>query len=137
VVPAILTTGYNTVNFVRTIEEVLGLEPMNLNDALARPMADIFNTAPSQWSFTATPPAILYAPNTTLPLPRKHDGLFVPRPTHNAKYWSRVTKGMDFQSEDRVDPDEFNRILWKGIMGKKPYPAPAGKGLRHDREDDR
>ena len=35
----------------------------------------------------------------------------------------RVTKGLDFSKEDRVDEDVYNRILWKGIMGRKPYPG--------------
>jgi hypothetical protein len=56
---ALVSTLYNTIDFVRTIEEVLGLPPLNLNDALARPMADIFNTTPSPWSFTAAPAPIL------------------------------------------------------------------------------
>jgi hypothetical protein len=30
---------------------------------------------------------------------------------------------MDFTSEDRLPPAEFNRILWKGMMGDTPYPA--------------
>jgi hypothetical protein len=112
---ALVSTEYNTIDFVRTIEEVLGLPPMNLNDALAKPMADIFNTTPSPWSFTATPSALLY--NTQLPLPPKRAGLVVPKPTHDAKYWARVTKGMDFTSEDRFDFAAYNRILWKGLMG--------------------
>ena len=66
---------------------------MNLNDALARPMADIFNTKPSSWSFTATPSAFLYG--TELPLPAKPANLIVPKPIHNAKYWEQATKGMD------------------------------------------
>jgi hypothetical protein len=101
---------------------------MNLNDALARPMADIFNTTPSPWSFTAAPSAMLY--NTSLPLPPKRAGLIVPKPARNAKYWARVTKGMDFSTEDRLDPLEFNRVLWKGMMGNQPYPA----GLSRARE---
>jgi hypothetical protein len=43
----LVSTQYNTIDYVRTIEEVLGLPPMNLNDALAKPMADIFNTTPT------------------------------------------------------------------------------------------
>jgi len=74
---------------------------MNLNDALARPMADIFNTTPSNWSFTAAPSTYLYA--TNLPLPPPAANLIVPKSTHNAKYWARVTKGMDFTGVDRVD----------------------------------
>ena len=131
---AVVSTRYNTLDLLRTMEEVLGLPPMNLNDALARPMTDIFNTRPSPWSFTATPSAILY--NTSLPLPPKRAGLIVPKPAHNAKYWARVTKGMDFTDADRLDPAEFNRILWKGMMGHKPYPAAlAGINLRQNREE--
>jgi hypothetical protein len=131
---ALVSTRYNTLNFLRTIEEVLGLPPMNLNDALASPMADIFNTTPSSWSFTAAPAAMLYAPNTQLPLPPKPSTLIVPKPAHNAKYWARVTKGMDFADADQVDPEDFNHILWKGMMGNKPYPAaPTGTDLRRNR----
>jgi hypothetical protein len=131
---ALVSSQYNTINYLRTIEEVLGLPPMNLNDALARPMADIFNTTPSPWGFTATPAPILYG--TTLPLPPKPAGLIVPKSTHDATYWARVTEGMDFTSEDRFDFARYNRILWQGLMGNKPYPdAPTGKDLRQNREE--
>ena len=131
---ALVSTQYNTIDFVRTIEEVLGLPPMNMNDALAKPMADIFNTKPSPWSFTATPSALLY--NTQLPLPPKSAGLIVPKPKHNAEYWARVTKGMDFSVEDRFDFAVYNRILWTGFRGDTPYPAtPSGKDLRLNREE--
>jgi DNA-binding beta-propeller fold protein YncE len=131
---ALVSTQYNTLDFVRTIEEVLGIPPMNLNDALARPMADIFNTAPAAWSFTATPSALLYA--TQLPLPPKPAGMSVLRPTHNARYWARATKGMNFKDEDQVDPLDFNHILWKGLMGNRPYPVkPNGFDLRQNRAE--
>ena len=114
------------------MEEVLGIPQLNLNDALARPMADIFNTTPSNWSFTATPSTYLYA--TQLPLPQSA-GLIVPKSTHSAKYWARVTQGMDFSDADRIDFAVYNRILWKGMMGNKPYPAgPTGLDLRQNRE---
>lgn len=129
---AVVSTAYNTLDFLRTMEEVLGLEPMNLNDALANPMSDIFNTTPNrQWTFTATPASILYC--TNLPLPQPAQPCL--NPTPDAKYWARVTKGMDFRDADRVDGGVFNRILWKGLMGGKPYPAaPTGKDLRQNRE---
>jgi hypothetical protein len=42
---------------------------------------------------------------------------------------------MDFTSEDRMDFAEYNHILWKGLMGNKPYPARSnGKDLRQNRE---
>jgi DNA-binding beta-propeller fold protein YncE len=132
----VVSTPYNTVNFVRTIEEVLGLPPLNLNDALAQPMADIFNTTPSNWSFTATPSAYLY--NTSLPLPPKTAGLVVPKLKHDAKYWARVTREMDFSDADRIDFGVYNRILWKGMMGNKPYPAGrAGSEVEQSRAETR
>ena len=132
---ALVSTAYNTIDFLRTMEEVLGLPPMNLNDALAHPMADIFNTTPSPWNFTATPSPLLY--NTQLPItPHQRAGLTAPKPAHDAKYWARVTKGMDFTDADRVEPEDFNRILWKGMMGGKPYPAaPTGLDLRQNRAE--
>lgn len=37
---ALVSTPYNTVNFVRTMEAILGPDPLNLNDAVGKPMAD-------------------------------------------------------------------------------------------------
>jgi len=141
---AVVSTPYTTINFIRTMEEVLNipslkaalnLPPMlNLNDASVAPMSDIFNPTPGTWSFKATPAPILY--NTSLPLPPQVTGMVVPRPSHNAKYWARATRGMDFSDADRVDDDLYNHILWKGMMGAKPYPAgPTGVDLRQNREE--
>jgi DNA-binding beta-propeller fold protein YncE len=128
---AVVSNAHNTIDLVRTMEEVLGLGPMNLNDALARPMSDVFNTYSTNWSFTATPAAVLYC--TSLPLPSP--AIPCNDPTPNAHYWARVTKGMDFTDADRVDGAQFNRILWKGLMGNRPYPSrPTGKDLRLNRE---
>jgi len=129
---AVVSTQYNTLNFLRTMEEVLGLQPMNLNDALASPMADIFTTTPTAWTFKAAPSAFLY--NTRLPLPPKQLGLVVPKPTRSAAYWAKVTKGMNFTSEDQFDFAVYNRVLWKGLHGDVPYPAgPTGVDLRKNR----
>jgi len=129
---ALVSAPYNTINFVRTIEEVLGLLPMNLNDALARPMAEIFNTTPSKWGFTPTPSAYL----TCTTLAGEIPGPLKPCPqlAHTAQYWARATKGMDFTSEDRMDFAEYNHILWKGLMGNRPYPEKSsGLDLRANR----
>jgi hypothetical protein len=120
----VVSTQYNTINFVRTMERVLGAAPLHLTDAVAQPMADVFNISqPSTWSFNATPSSYLY--NTTLPLPTPVAGLVIPKPTHDAKYWAKVTRGLDFSKEDRVDPVAYNRIIWKGLKGDKLYPGDA------------
>ena len=97
----VVSSQYNTINFLRTIEDVLGLPPMNLNDALARPMADIFNTTPSPWRFTAVPAPILYW--TTLPpFAGKSARLKGPKSTHNAKYWAKSYKGNRFYDRRHI-----------------------------------
>ena len=121
---AVVSTPYNTVDFIRTMEEVLGVKQfLNLNDALGHPMADVFTTTPQKWSFTTTPSDYLYA--TSLPLPAPRAGMKIPKSTHNAEYWARVTKGLDFSDADRLDPLLYNRILWNGMMHNRPYPPPS------------
>ena len=129
---AVISTPYTTISMLRTIEEILGMKNLNLNDSSALVMADIFDAAQKDWTYEATPSDLLAG--TQLPLP-KQSTRRVLYPTHDAAYWAAVTKGMDFSVEDRVDPQAFNRILWRGLMGSKPYPAtPSGIDLRANRE---
>ena len=59
-----------------------------------------------------------------------------PKSTHDASYWARVTKGLDFSDADRVDPLVYNRILWKGMMHNRPYPPSLSLKNRPVRGDD-
>ncbi len=128
-----ISTPYNTVDFIRTIEEVLGMKPMNLNDAVANPMLDVFNEHETKWSFTAKPSALLATTTLGIP-PGEFAGLRPMKPTHDNEYWASVTKGMDFSKEDALDFVKYNKILWEGMMGGKPYPAtPSGLDLRNNR----
>ena len=52
---AIVSTQYNTINFLKTMERILGAQPNHLTDALAQPMADVFDTTQAQWTYSATP----------------------------------------------------------------------------------
>jgi hypothetical protein len=110
---------------VRTIEDILGLEHLNIHDQGVEPMTHVFDLSQSAWNYTAAPSAYLYG--TQLPLPRPVAGLKVPKPTHSAAWWADRTKGMDFSKEDRVDPNLFNRIVWQGLKGNKPYPLARGQ----------
>ena len=132
---AVVSTPYNTVDFVRTIEDLLGLKQLNLNDSLAVPMTDVFDQTQTNWSFTSQPSALLA--NTTLPIPQNlFAGLKPMKPAHDATYWAEATKGMDFSAEDRIDFGKYNLLLWKGMMGDKPYPAtPTGLNLRQNRAE--
>jgi len=129
------STRYNTVDFVRTIEDILGIPHLNLNDAHAKPMADAFDLRQSKWTYDAVPSS--YLASTTLPITFPTAQLGAPslQPLHDAVWWTARTKDMDFSQEDRLDSAKFNRVLWEGTMGGKPYPAfRSGIDLRSNRQ---
>ena len=127
---AVVSDYYTTVNLLRTIEDVLGIDHLSIFDANQRPMTAVFDLKQADWSFKATPSELLAG--TQLPIPglAKSGAL---RSTHDGAYWAARTRGMDFSSEDRVDAVGFNRIVWQGLM-KGPYPEErSGADLRADR----
>ena len=54
------------MNMLRTIEELLGMKPMGLNDAAAAPMADVFAEY-KPWNYRRACGGVLRT--TQLPLP--------------------------------------------------------------------
>lgn len=125
---AVVSTRYTTVNMLRTIEDVLGVEPLNLHDGGVQPMAEVFDLHQREWTFDAEPSDILRT-STTLPLPPKLAGRVTPlRPTHGAAWWAERTRGYDFRREDRIDAQAFNRLLWAGLEGNRPYPVRRAAG---------
>jgi len=132
---ALVSTRYTTINILRTIEAVLGLKPLNLNDALAMPMSDLFDPKQSEWSYRAEAADVLHT--TRLPIPPDR---FVPGqsadancPKRSSKWWSAAMKGQDFSKEDRLDTPRFNSALWKGL-GDGPEPTERNVA---DTQDDR
>ncbi|HVT06907.1 MAG TPA: beta-propeller fold lactonase family protein [Polyangia bacterium] len=124
---AVVSTHYGQVNVLRTIEDIFGAKHLNLNTAFQPPMSDVFDTHSSgAWTFTAQASTVL----SGTALARVEGGLGVRyasgpvvRPKHGARYWAKATAGFDFSDADRVPPGRFNRILWRGLKGGKPYPA--------------
>ncbi len=121
---SVISAYYTTVSMVRTIEDVLGLEHLNLNTATARPMTEVFDLDQKDWTFEARPSAALA--KTSLPLSAAARAAMGSADSvafaHRASYWAAETRGMDFTGEDRIDSDRFNRILWRGLKGTQ-YPA--------------
>ncbi len=122
---AVVSTHYTTANLVRTITDILGLDHLGLIDAHAAPMLDLFDTGARNagWTYTASASSLLKL--TRLPLPA--DTVFGPPavPTRDMAYWAAATRQFDFSEEDKLDADAYNRILWAGLMGGKPYPGQA------------
>ncbi len=135
---ALVSTRYTTVSMLRTIGSVLGLAPLGLNDAMASPMADVFDLQQKAWTYRATAAQALAA--TKLPI---SPARFAPgaatsamtRPPRSAAYWAEAMRGQDFSSEDKLDTAAFNTALWRGL-GDGPEPvARDGRDLRASRSD--
>lgn len=127
----VVSTRYTTISIVKTIEEILGLKPMGLNDALAAPMSDIFDPTLSTWSYQAIVPAVLRS--TALPLPAAPHACNE-RPRGSSAYWARVMADQDFSEPDRLNVASFTHILWRGLNGDAPYPTTAtGEKLTQNR----
>jgi YVTN family beta-propeller protein len=129
---ALVSKPYTTVSMLRTIEDVLGVPPLGLNDGLAEPMAEVFDRSQENWSYTAMTPQILRA--TKLPLPdaqkRKAESdapCFNPQ-AYDALYWERAMAGQDFSQEDQLDTTRFNAALWRGVKGEDSAPPAAIAG---------
>ena len=122
---ALVSARYTTVNVLRTIEALLGLPPLGLNDAMAAPMADVFDPSAPAWSYRAQASDVLRA--TALPIPSDR---FAPAPPaaralRSSAYWAQAMAGQDFSVEDHLDTDRFNAALWRGLAdGPAPRPEP-------------
>jgi YVTN family beta-propeller protein len=133
---ALISRPFNTVTLLRTIEEVLGLKPLGLNDALQPPMAEVFSTTQAAWTYKARVSSILRTTKLPLPATTTQEKTAVSaEPVHDAAYWSEQTKGFDFSAEDKLDSDRFNLVLWNGLKGDgQPYPTGrSGQDLRKHR----
>jgi len=107
---------------LRTIEDLLGLEHLNLHDGGVKPMIDVLDPNRSEWHYHAVPSFILRA-ETALPLPPPSDEELALAPVHslhNARWWADALAGFDFSREDRNNADRFNRVLWQGLMATSP-----------------
>lgn len=132
---ALVSTRYTTVNVLRTMEAVLGLEPLGLNDALALPMADLFDLNQSSWTYRAEAADVLR--QTQLPIPADRFARRVSGarscPQRSAAWWAGAMRGQDFRTEDKLDTPRFNSALWRGL-GEGPEPAQrSGADLRAGR----
>jgi DNA-binding beta-propeller fold protein YncE len=100
---------HTTVGVVRSVETLLGLPPMNLNDGYATVMAAEFSGTGNQSAFTAD-------------TRNRENGLIYrvnPRAAPGAKQSSRL----DFSRPDAADVRVLNAILWQDRKGRTPMPA--------------
>ncbi len=101
---------YTTVNLIHTMEVLLGLPPMNNNDARAAVMAPLFRGDGSQPAFTAD-----Y---------RNRENGLIYQMNPEAGQGAKESAEMDFTHADSVDTAVLNAILWRDRKGDVPMPKP-------------
>ena len=120
-------TTYTSVNALRTVEDLLGIEHLSMYDANAEPMSSVFATTANAQPYRAIIPGSLCAspvapdlvPACSTPGAPKTAAV---RQVHGGAWWAAMTAGMDFTHPDRLDSARFNAILEYGIAGRRAMP---------------
>jgi len=105
-------TNYNQTCMVRTIEQILGIPPMNVIDATALPMYDCFTTLPDPASYVKL--------KNRVSLTEMNKS--VAELTGKAKKFALLSATPQFEHIDGGNDDLLNRILWYASKGNVPYP---------------
>jgi DNA-binding beta-propeller fold protein YncE len=114
---------YSTVSVIRTMEALLGLPPMNNNDAFCSMISSLFTGPGDQVPYTAD-----YS--------NRDNGLIYTANPNNA-VGARASMKMDFSHADRAPAEKLNVILWKDAMGSAPVPPMIkARAKKADGDDD-
>ncbi len=101
------STLYSTSSMLRTMELVLGLEPMSQFDAAARPMFASFTNQPDFTPYVHLPARVdINARNT------------------GREPMAAVSQRLNLEVEDRADDLLFNEIIWKAVKGANAVMPP-------------
>lgn len=115
---------YNTTSVLRTMEQILGLPPMNQFDASASPMFECFTSDADLTPFVALA--------NRVPLDQLNPvATSIADPVLRAD--AVASAAIDLSAMDQAPEDLFNRILWRAMRGSEaPYPEWAITGDEDD-----
>ena len=114
-------TYYTQVNMTRTIEQILGLSPLNQYDLIASPMLTDFTDTPNStpWNHVAN----------QVPLDMGVSGNAVVQHAALQRDWRALKSAMfagKTDKADSVDPDTLNHYDWyEATQYTRPYPGEA------------
>ncbi len=119
---SVIHTPYDFLSALRSIELILGLPPMNINDAHATPMYDAFDSVPHNLDPYAAVPA-------TYPLLEENPGT----PTSAA---AKAAAGHDTTIPDQISQRLLDRVVWKSVHGALSEPPPPGPNAEGEEDGD-
>ncbi len=120
------STYYDQPSMVRTIEQILGLPPMNIQDAIANPMTDCFGSV-------SDPTPYLHLKNN-IPLNEMNKSLA--SLSGKALHFAKKSMLPEFDGIDSGNDDLLNRILWFAARGNTPYPSKYAGAADYKDDDD-
>ena len=124
---ALVSTQYNTTSILRTIQQILGMPPMNQFDGSATPMFDCFEDTADLRPFVSIP--------ANIPLDQMNPGS-VALTDPLLKQLAQWSEEMNFEQVDRAPEDRLNRVLWHAMRGSHvAYPQWAIGTLEEEEEE--
>jgi YVTN family beta-propeller protein len=134
---AVIDQFYNSDSVLRTIEDLLGADHLGFNDANSPSMDDVFTKKPNLAPYTAIVPGDLCQPPVAQGLVGCAKGgpkSGTIRQRHDGAWWQARTRNLSFDGPDENDALAYDKLLWQGLVGDRPYPsARSGKDLRANR----
>jgi hypothetical protein len=124
----LVSTQYNTTSMIRTMEQILGLPPMNQFDASAVPMFDCFGDTADLTPFVALPNNIVLDEMNPDPKAIQNEVL---------RNDAIVSSQLNFREIDKAPEDVLNQILWRAMKGTEiPYPRWAISEYEEEEEEE-
>jgi len=117
---AVVHHRYDFASVIRSMELILGMEPLGLFDGLAVPMYDAF-----------TPSPVNSAPYSAIVPAQSRDEVNAANAPDAA-----MSKSLDFSNLDQVPQRQLDVILWHAVHGADSTPPPPGPNAE-DNSDDR
>ncbi|MCW3091637.1 MAG: Phosphoesterase family protein [Ferruginibacter sp.] len=110
----LITANYNQTSMLRTIEQILGIPPMNIIDATARPMTECFQKTKND-----------FLPYKVLPNTIPFDQMNKPLQAlvGKEKKYALQSQLEVFNEVDGGEDDTMNRIIWFYAKGNAKYPG--------------
>lgn len=110
----VISTYYSQINMFRTMENILGIPPLNKFDLTAGVMSDCFTEKVDLTPYKAIP--------NNIPLDKINPGLL--SLSGDALYWAKKSLEQELDEFDKIEEDTFNRIIWHAVKGYDvPYPV--------------
>ncbi len=113
---AVIHTRYDLLSVDRSMELIMGMKPLGLNDRLATPMYDVFSPTPVNSAPINNIP-------TTVPLLKRN--------TPAAPY-AAASSRLPLGTPDLLPQGELDSIIWHSVYGANSTPPPPGPNAGSD-----